>query len=211
MATPMGLMNNVRDALATLRSAPPRAQEPPLHPNGPAWGTPTPPGQDPAPPGTAGVTANDDAAVERYRYMLRTAAPEAMEQAHAEAFAQLTPEQRRAVLAQLSQGVPSSERSLNDDPQHLARMATRAEIRQPGTMERILGRAGGVGGIGVGGLLAGGLLASVAGGVIGSAIGNELFNDHQGGASGWPDRDATSSDNDFRDGDDGWDNWGDSF
>ena len=42
---------------------------------------------------------NDAQALERYRYMLRTAPPETLEQAYAEAFAKLTPEQRRTMLA----------------------------------------------------------------------------------------------------------------
>ena len=41
--------------------------------------------------------AGDEQAIERYRYMLNTAPPETIEQAHAEAFARLTPEQRRLV------------------------------------------------------------------------------------------------------------------
>lgn len=130
----------------------------------------------------------DEAAIERYRYMLRTSSPETVEQAHAEAFEQLTPEQRRAVLDQLRQGVPAAERPVSDDPHHLARAATRAEIRQPGTLERLLGQSGTGGGrLGMGGLIAGGLLASVAGGVIGSAIGSEMFGDQasRGGGEGW--------------------------
>ena len=35
--------------------------------------------------------STDEQAIARYRYLLRTAPPEAIEQAHAEAFAQLTP------------------------------------------------------------------------------------------------------------------------
>ena len=81
----------------------------------------------------------DEQAVERYRYLLRTAPPEAVEQAHAEAFAQLTPEQRRLVLEQLSADVPANERTDRDDPQSLARLATRAEMRRPGTLERTFG------------------------------------------------------------------------
>src|SRR5690349_9236566 len=38
---------------------------------------------------------SDEQALERYRYLLRTAPPEQIEQAHAEAFAQLTPDQRQ--------------------------------------------------------------------------------------------------------------------
>ena len=85
----------------------------------------------------------DEVAVERYRYMQRTAPPGTVEQAHVEAFAKLTPEQRRRVLDEMSQTVPASERASSDDPQAMARMATRSETRQPGTMERALGSGGG--------------------------------------------------------------------
>ena len=65
-----------------------------------------------------------------------------MEQAHGEAFAQLTPAQRQMLLTELAAVVPPSEQPVSDDPRHLARLATRAEIRNPGTLERVLGRAG---------------------------------------------------------------------
>ena len=134
----------------------------------------------PAPP-ASGQDA-DQAAIERYRYMLRTAPPEAIEQAHAEAFARLTPEQRHQVLAEVGAAVPPDERAASDDPASLARMATRAEMRQPGTMERVLGRPGGMGGggIGLGGMIAGGLLASVAGAFVGTAIAEQFFDDSGG-------------------------------
>jgi len=138
----------------------------------------------PAPP-ASGQDA-DEAAIERYRYMLRTAPPEAIEQAHAEAFARLTPEQRHQVLAEVGAAVPPAERAASDDPASLARMATRAEMRQPGTMERVLGRPGGMGGgmggggIGLGGMIAGGLLASVAGAFVGTAIAEQFFDDSGG-------------------------------
>ena len=132
----------------------------------------------------------DEQALQRYRYLLRTAPPEAIEQAHAEAFAQLTPEQRAQVLKELSQQVPPSERPAvpaQPDPQSLARMATRAELRQPGILERTLGARGigggtGMGGMGFGGMLAGSLLGSIAGTVIGSAIAHQFL----GGFSGSP-------------------------
>jgi hypothetical protein len=118
----------------------------------------------------------DEQAISRYRYMLKTAPPETIEQAHAEAFAQLTPEQRRLVLQKLGESVPASERALAEQsgasPQALARMATRAEIRQPGAMERMFGQAGGMS---MGGVLAGTLLSSIAGTVIGSMIAREFF------------------------------------
>ena len=53
---------------------------------------------------------SDEQAVERYRYMLRTAPPDDIEKAHEEAFARLSPEQRRLALQRLaasdSRGTP---------------------------------------------------------------------------------------------------------
>ncbi|MBA3439074.1 MAG: hypothetical protein H0T92_04310 [Pyrinomonadaceae bacterium] len=116
----------------------------------------------------------DEQAVARYRYMLQTAPPETIEQAHAEAFAKLTPEQRRMVLQNLTASATEAERTgAKDDPQSLARMATRAEIRQPGTMERTFGGMGG--GMGMGGMMAGSFLSSIAGVVVGSAIAQSFF------------------------------------
>lgn len=123
----------------------------------------------------------DEVAVERYRYMLRTAPPETLEQAHAEAFAKLTPDQRRKVLQDLGDAVPAAERATSDDPQSLARMATRAEMREPGTMERVLGRGRGGMGMGMGGVIAGSLLASVAGAFVGTAIADAFLGDELGG------------------------------
>jgi len=125
--------------------------------------------------------SEDEAAIERYRYMLKTAPPETIEQAHAEAFAKLTPEQRQMVLQQLNENLPEAERQAlannGDNPQALARAATRAEMRQPGTMERSFG---GAGGMGFGGMLAGSLLGSIAGTVIGSYVAQQFFADDAG-------------------------------
>ena len=136
----------------------------------------------PAPGRGAAGKDPDEAAVERYRYMLRTAPPETIEQAHEEAFARLTPEQRRKVLADVSSELPPAERATSDDPRSLARMATRAEMRNPGTMERALGGRGG--GMGMGGMIAGSLLAGVAGAFIGTAIADAFFDDEMGGDVG---------------------------
>lgn len=118
----------------------------------------------------------DEQALERYRYMLQTAPPETIEQAHEEAFAKLTPQQRRMVLEQLSATAPPQERiaAAQDDPQTLARMATRAELRQPGMMERTFGGVGG--GMGMGGMMAGNFLTSIAGAFVGSMIAQQFFN-----------------------------------
>ena len=135
---------------------------------------------------------DDERAVERYRYLLRTAPPETIEEAHAEAFAQLTPEQRRLLLQELGQALPERERAAarGDDPQSLARVATRAEMRQRGTLERTFGGFSGggmgMGGIGLGGLFAGSFLSSFAGMLVGGAIANQFFNDsgYDQGAAG---------------------------
>jgi hypothetical protein len=144
--------------------------------NGPAYSMPSYGGNAAAQPQ---VSLTDQQALARYRYMLQTAPPEAIEEAHTEAFARLTPEQRRLALQQLSQDAPAHERPQNDDPRSLARAATRAEMRQPGTMERSFGGAGmggGMGGgMGMGGMMAGSLLATVAGTFIGSAIAHQFF------------------------------------
>src|ERR671915_2100349 len=94
--------------------------------------------------GSGGLT--DEQALERYRYLVRTAPPDAIEQAHEEAFAKLTPEQRQQALRDLNAAVPEHERATGDDPRSLARMATRADVNRPGTVERALRRRAGIGG-----------------------------------------------------------------
>ncbi len=111
---------------------------------------------------------SNEQALARYRYLVNTAPPETIEHAHAEAFAQMTPEQRAYAQRELANELPSHERAAmpqSDDPQTLARMATRAELRQPGSMERIFNRADGPG---MGGMLAGSFLGTLLGGVVGS-------------------------------------------
>ena len=149
------------------------------------------------PPTTPDGRLPDEQAVERYRYLLRTAPPDKIEEAHAEAFGQLTPDQRQQVLTQLAAAVPASERPRSDDPQTLARVATRAEMRQPGTLERAFGGygagrygpepgygpgygrcgyGGGYGGPGIGGIIGGSLLGTIGGMVIGTAVADALFD-----------------------------------
>ena len=130
--------------------------------------------------------------------MLRTAPPDDIERAHAEAFAQLSPEQRRVVLQELSQQVPPAEVAQSDDPQSLARMATRAELRQPGTMEQTFSRV--PAGPGLGGIF----LSTLAGAFVGTAIAGAFFNDQNAGA------DASTADSGAADGsnDTGYDDAG---
>lgn len=120
------------------------------------------------------ASAEDERALERYRYLVRTAPPDRIEQAHEEAFAQLTPGQRRLALEQLSREAPD-EAPRSDDPRSLARAATRAETRRPGTVERAFG---GMGGMGMGGLgMGAGLLGSFATAFAGTLAAEALFND----------------------------------
>ena len=137
------------------------------------------------------ATDSDPQALERYRYMLATAPPEDIERAHEEAFARLTPEQRREALQALAQHVPPGE-IRGDDAASLARAATRAEIRQPGTIERAWGGSGGAGGAGFG--LGSWFMTTLAASFIGTAIAQSFFdNDSGAGADGGATADADSS------------------
>jgi hypothetical protein len=127
----------------------------------------------------------DEQALQRYRYMLRTAPPEMIEQAHEEAFAKLTPDQRAQALRELAAETPEGERAAlagsRDDPKSLARLATRAEMRQPGMMERTFGGTGR--GLGMGGMMGGmggTILGSLAAGFVGSVVAQQ-FLDSMGG------------------------------
>jgi hypothetical protein len=126
----------------------------------------------------------DEQAVERYRYLLRTAPPETIEEAHAEAFSKLTPEQRRIVLQELDQTLSPAERAsgvaYDEDPRSLARLATRAEMRQPGTLERTwsgMPAMAGVGGMGMGGFMMSSFMGTFAGVMLGSVIANAFLGD----------------------------------
>jgi len=112
---------------------------------------------------------DDQRAIERYRYLLSTAPPETIEQVHAEAFAKLTDEQRAVIYEELSKGAGTGERPLSSEPATLARAATRAEMRQPGTLERSFSNPA-YQGPGFGSMIASSLIGSVAGYVIGSAL-----------------------------------------
>jgi hypothetical protein len=123
----------------------------------------------PAAPRRSEAPDADTRAVERYRYLLRTAPPETIEQVHAEAFAKLTDEQRAVIYEELSKGAGTGERPLSSEPATLARAATRAEMRQPGTLERSFSNPA-YRGPGFGSMIAGSLIGTVAGYVIGSAL-----------------------------------------
>jgi len=137
----------------------------------------------PATPRAAERT-DDEIAVERYQYLLRTAPPETIEQVHTEAFSKLTPEQRDILFRQLTETVQPSERPADAAPATLAQAATRAELREPGTLTKSFGNQGQQAGMGMGGLFGSSMLGTVAGFVIGSALVSAFLPMDGGGADG---------------------------
>lgn len=132
--------------------------------------------------------SDDERALERYRYLLRTAPPETIEQVHAEAFGRLTESQRAQVYEELTQGSGTGERPLSSEPATLARAATRREMRDPGSLERTLT------GPSFGSMVGSTLLGTVAGYVIGSALVSAFLPWGAGDdAAGSPDADSAAS------------------
>lgn len=152
--------------------------------------------------------SDDELAIERYRYLLRTAPPHAVEQVHAEAFARLTDAQRQQILAELSAGLPDYERPASADPQTLARAATRAEYTQPGFLERTLGPQRG-GGPSFGAMLGSSILGTVVGYVVGSTLMSAFLAPSTIDAQGYDEPAGDSSSESSSDGGSG-DGWGDS-
>jgi hypothetical protein len=138
----------------------------------------------------------DEQAVDRYRYLLRTAPPETIEEAHAEAFSKLTPDQRQLVLQELDTTLTPAERAsgvaYDEEPRSLARLATRAEMRQPGTLERTwtgmpaMAGPGGMG-MGMGGFMMSSFMGTFAGVMVGSMVADAFLGNSgydQGSADG---------------------------
>jgi hypothetical protein len=151
---------------------------------------------------------DDDIAVERYRYLLRTAPPETIEQVHLEAFSKLTPEQRDLLFQQLLENAPEGDKPKADDAASLATSATRSELRQPGTMERSMG---GRQGMGFGSMVASSLLGTVAGYVIGSALVGAFLPDDGSGDATDASADDASADSASSDGTDAGGDFGSDF
>src|SRR5918998_6524050 len=148
----------------------------------------------------------DEQALQRCRYMLRTAPPETIEQAHEEAFAKLTSAQRAQALRELAAETPEGERAAlvggRDDPKTLARLATRSEMRQPGAMERMFGGTGrGPGMGGMGSTILGSLVAGFVGSIVAQqfldSVGDDAFGaDDTSAEAGDQENDADSGDYD---------------
>jgi hypothetical protein len=164
---------------------PGQQQRPQQAPSG-QWGAGVPAGQ-PAPTGQpyavpaphGGASTEDERAIARYKYLLRTAPPEDIERVHTEAFATLTPEQRQLVLQRLNEDLPASERPRSDQPADLARSATRAEMNRPGYLQGAFGSARPGGGLGMGGMIAGSMLGTIAGVVVGSALADMMLGGYE--------------------------------
>ena len=153
--------------------------------------------------------SDDEIAVERYQYLLRTAPPDTIEQVHTEAFGKLTEEQRQMLFQKLSENANPGERPTDAAPSSLAKAATRAEIQEPGSLQRAFGGNGGqgVGGRGgpsFGSMMGSSILGTVAGFVIGSAL-VSAFMPPMDGAT-----DASGSDSGADSGDSGSDAGGDA-
>ena len=90
-----------------------------------------------APTAPRRVQPSPDARIlSRYRQLVRTAPSEIIEQVHLDAFQQLDDAQRARIYEELSSGAGTGERPLSSEPPTLARAASRAESRVPGTLER---------------------------------------------------------------------------
>jgi len=110
------------------------------------------------------VVSEEDVALRRYRHLLGTAPSESIEQAHAEAFGGLPDPARTAIYEELSRGSGTGERPLSSEPATLARSASRAESRIPGSIESTLRAADDRGGF------AGALIQPVVGHVASSPL-----------------------------------------
>ena len=124
---------------------------------------------------------------------MRTAEPDQLESVHREAFERLTPAQREQLGTTMRSELPEGERPRSEDPQDLARSATRLGVLDPRRLTRLLGRvggsagsgrSGGIGkaalgtgavGLGAAGAGAAGLLAAVASGAVLSSLGGSLL------------------------------------
>jgi hypothetical protein len=124
--------------------------------------------------------SQDEVAIERYRYLLQTAPPEALEKVHEEAFAKLTPKQRRMVFDQLVEDAPQGDAPKADDPRSLAVSATRSEMRQPGTLERSFSNVSPAGPT-FGSMFASSLLGNIAGYFIVSSMMSAFMPDMSSG------------------------------
>lgn len=70
----------------------------------------------------------------QYRFLLRTAAPEALDALHREALLVLDPSVRAIILRTAQDRLQTGRDLTVDDTRHLARLMTVAEVRTPGVL-----------------------------------------------------------------------------
>ncbi|GAA1446129.1 hypothetical protein [Leifsonia poae] len=135
-----------------------------------------------------GHSRDDDVAVERYEYLLATAQPDMITKMHLEAFAKLSDEQRDVVFQRfVDHAATPDDRPIDATPATLARVATDAETRRPGSLLRILGPQGADGsGDNV-------LLATISGLIVASPLAAALFPYDYGAGTGLWSEDADDS------------------
>ncbi|XGX80948.1 hypothetical protein LQK93_03797 [Terrabacter sp. BE26] len=80
--------------------------------------------------------------VARYRYLLRVASHERLEQAHQEAFTALEPGQRERLFLRLCHDLPEEDRPSSSSPAELAHAAVVAQQTDRGYLLRMLRRPG---------------------------------------------------------------------
>jgi hypothetical protein len=114
----------------------------------------------------------DDEVVNNYQSVAGRLSPQEFEDSAAEAYANLSPEERRQ-FAQYLQEQGGDDYPHTDDPRQLARYTSRMQSQQPD------GLAGLLGGGGLGGMLGGG--GGGLGGMLGGAVGGESQGRGQGG------------------------------
>ncbi|MFC0675013.1 cation-transporting ATPase [Brachybacterium hainanense] len=152
------------------------------HPGGPTRSAPA--ARTSSTRGGATLSGEDQRAIARYDYLVRTADPQQLEQVHREAFDRLTPQQRAQVQARMREELPPAEQPRSDASADLARSATRLGAMDPRRLTGLLSRAGrsGTGRSGAGRAAAigmagaaGGMLAAVAGSAVLTSIGGSLL------------------------------------
>lgn len=74
------------------------------------------------------------AELRQYRWLLRTAPPEVLDELHGEALAALDPSVRAIVLRTVQHRLQTGRDLTVDDIHHLARLMTAAEVRTPGVL-----------------------------------------------------------------------------
>ena len=132
---------------------------------------------------------SDQEAMQRYQQVARQLPPDQYEQAAQDAFARMTPQQRRQFAQHLRQRAQQQQVDFPDlnqdgiddrvqqDPRALAQMTSRMHQQQPGMLEQLLGGGGGGGG-GAGDLLGNPLAKAALAGV--AAMAAQRFLSGQG-------------------------------